>query len=547
MISSSSKLLTNSPHKNKYTNMLLTSFNKKIDLSLTFFLTFLVIATAVFTPIVPVTAQAGIPEFTPDYVLSDDSFRSTRAFPSTQSVQDYLNQVNSPLKNYRQNNKLASQIIFEAARGITSSQYGFTPQINPGVIMAYIEKEMSLISNTSYDVNLDREGRVQKAMGYGCPDIGGCDPEYRGFTNQINWGALQLEINFVTASPAATKKIPPYVSGSKITTLDGYTFVISNQATATCYRYTPHVFYGCYNLWKIVTANGWGVSNQKYLYDDLDKANIGKTPKDSIVIENISELEGEKLLWQEFNLGQNDTNVRNLQRYLKQNNYFNGQNISSIYDRSTGDSLRKFIMEKNMVKAAQAISSTCRSLFVQSYNIGTENENIKQLQKCLIDQGLFDTFNNTGYYGEITNKAHKYIQAIIKKTQSDSNINGRGDSPEPISLSLGEVSNCEVIGRNFVVGQMGDNVTKLQECLKSKGIFKWPSGVTGYYGEYTNGLYTELVASLPCNKIKTQKWEFGERSQRVKRLQECLKQEGKFDHPSITGFLGNITWKGLKS
>ena len=147
--------------------MLLLPFNKKINLFLSFFLTFLVITLSVFTPLVSVTAQAGVPEFTPDYVLSDDSFRSSRAFPSSQSVQDYLNQVNSPLKNYRQNNKLASQIIFEAARGVTSSQYGFTPQINPGVIMAYIEKEMSLISNTSYDVNLDREGRVQKAMGYG--------------------------------------------------------------------------------------------------------------------------------------------------------------------------------------------------------------------------------------------------------------------------------------------------------------------------------------------------------------------------------------------
>ena len=535
--------------------MLSSIFAKKFSICFSFLFTIIALTTIIFTDI-QIFAQVTVPEFTPDYVLSDDSFRSTRAFPTQQSVQDFLDRINSPLKNFRHNNKLASQIIFEAARGVTSSQYGYTPQINPGVMLAYLEKEMSLVSDTSYNANTDPQGRIQKAMGYGCPDIGGCDLEYQGFTNQLNWGALQLEINFITANPSSPKKIQPYVSGSKITTLDGYTFVISNQATAACYRYTPHVFYGCYNLWKIVTANGWGVSAQRYLYDDLDKANIGKTPKTTVTVENISEQEGQKLIFQSYNLGQNDLTIRNLQKYLKQNNYFNGQNISSIFDRSTGDSLRKFIMDKNLANPEFKIESNpnCKSLLLQDYTVGTENSTIKQMQLCLIEYRVFDIFNNTGYYGQITNKAHKYIQALIQKTTTNPNVNGQGNSPTPVPpVSVESTNNqptqanCEVIGRNFVVGQMDDDVIKLQGCLKARGIFQWPSGVTGYYGEYTNGLYTQIVGQLQCSAVKSQKWGFGERSIRVKRLQECLKAEGKFDYPLITGYLGPITWRGLKS
>ena len=188
-----------------------------------------------------------------------------------------------------------------------------------------------------------------------------------------------------------------------------------------------------------------------------------------------------------------------------------------------------------------------KNLINQNYIFGSENGNVKQLQRCLIEQKVFDVYNNTGYYGEITIKAHKFIQAIIQKEDILKNVSGKGNSVDSVVIVADKSDNCEVIGRNFIIGQMGDSVTKLQECLKSKGVYKWSNGVTGYFGEYTNSLYRDVIQNLPCKEVKSQKWEYGERSFRVSRLQECLREDGKFDYSTITGFLGPITWRGLKS
>jgi ABC-type antimicrobial peptide transport system permease subunit len=53
-----------------------------------------------------------VPVFSPNYVMSDATFESTRAFPTEASVQAYLERVNSPLKNYSDQGQRASYWIF---------------------------------------------------------------------------------------------------------------------------------------------------------------------------------------------------------------------------------------------------------------------------------------------------------------------------------------------------------------------------------------------------------------------------------------------------
>jgi peptidoglycan hydrolase-like protein with peptidoglycan-binding domain len=522
-------------------------------------------------------AASEIPTFSPSYILNDATVTSFRAFPSAGSVQSFLDSVNSPIRSYREDGILASEIIFKAATGETSTKYGIVPRINPGVILAYLEKEMSLVSKSDYDVNRDPENRMKKAMGYGCPDIGNCDPEYLGFSNQINWATFQLQLNFERADANSSKKVMPYVAGTTLTTLDGYKFVVENKATAMCYRYTPHVFYGCYNLWKIVTANGWGTSSNRYFYDDLDRANLpnykggGTGGSVAVSVVEISEAEGQDLLSKYYSLDQNDTNVQKLQRYLKQKGFLQGQNVSSYFDRATAAAVKelRFQSGKLVGNFKSASVEKCRELIGKSFAFATENNDVLLLQKCLTDIGFMDDFNNTGYFGELTTKAQSIAKKwLLNDTTSNSGTGSGTTNPNPTptpnadpstdpvpngtTLTMDKMSDlveqtpeCNLLGIKFTKGIRGDKVKQLQVCLQKLGFYRWPFGATGLYGDYTTEKHNQWIKLQSCEKLKSFVWEYAETSPRVKQMQECLKTANKFDYPTATGFFGPITWNGF--
>lgn len=163
----------------------------------------------------------------------------------------------------------AAQIIWDAAHGkydaggtlngiaINES----TGTVSPKAILVTLQKEQSLVTLTDYQAR-----RLNAAMGYGCPDSGGCNPNYAGFTRQVEWASWQLRYNYEIAgrnagwwqsvygnqfqyrvgngkSMAYSFNDPP-VSGT-------VTVTFNNQATASLYRYTPHITYGNYNFWKL--------------------------------------------------------------------------------------------------------------------------------------------------------------------------------------------------------------------------------------------------------------------------------------------------------
>lgn len=152
----------------------------------------------------------------------------------------------------------ASRIIAKAAR-----MWG----LNPQVILATLQKEQSLISGTACD-----GWRYNAAMGYGCPDSGGCNPKYAGFTRQVLWGAWQLKFNkerslgnvewdgdgaitYVGYMTQGERKrcltCSPFTYDGNAT-IDGQVIKMETGATASLYTYTPHLgqsFPGIFQSW----------------------------------------------------------------------------------------------------------------------------------------------------------------------------------------------------------------------------------------------------------------------------------------------------------
>ncbi|MBC7406311.1 MAG: hypothetical protein H7230_02475 [Candidatus Parcubacteria bacterium] len=143
-------------------------------------------------------------------------------------------------------------------------------------------------------------------------------------------------------------------------------------------------------------------------------------------------------------------------------------------------------------------------------------------------------------------------------------VNGQGTSPDingasnpnptpvssPISSSTSNqyTDNLEcksTLGLNYRFGTTSNQIKQLQNCLTALGLFSFPAGSTGYYGNVTTASYNQwLLRADNCPVLKKVSWSQGERSPRVEALQRCLRTANLFDYPSITGFFGPITNNG---
>lgn len=217
-----------------------------VSISRNLFLTIVALVTMSSFFVMPKNALA---DWNPSYIIQDDRFAAISM--NQQQVQAFLSSKGGYLANYRETrnsyvgpnnnrpaiNKLASQIIYEAA-----ADYG----LNPQVILATLQKEQSLVTNPS-----PAGWNIDWAMGYGCPDGGSCS-SYPGFSMQVDWGSWQLRWNMDRANDPATRyKVAPYYTGNTIN-IDGFSTYLGTGATASLYRYTPH-FHGNQNFRLIFT------------------------------------------------------------------------------------------------------------------------------------------------------------------------------------------------------------------------------------------------------------------------------------------------------
>ena len=219
--------------------------------------------------ITTVNAQAEIDtNFNPNFIISDSDLMdySSMTLPD---IQNFLQSKNSYLANYITPNnngvmKTAAEIIYDATNrnfnceGITLSDAPTEDEkrikcrtittVSPKFILVLLQKEASLVEDTS-----PSESRLDWATGYGCPDNWTCNPYYKGFGKQVNSAALQF-LAYMNEQHRYK-----YQAGNTYTFTNPYGTISKepmpvtpqNKATAALYNYTPHVFNGNYNTYKL--------------------------------------------------------------------------------------------------------------------------------------------------------------------------------------------------------------------------------------------------------------------------------------------------------
>lgn len=236
----------------------------------------LIISLAFFFLLLPTVSNAQLTvdsEFNPNNIISDEEMFNSGSM-NLDEIQRFLNNQGSYLASYSTTNaygdtKTAAEIIYDAVnnnydcsnvddlsdvptQSEKEAKCRRIKTINPKLLLVTLEKEMSLISINPTDETINN--RLKVAMGYACPDDADCSAYYYGFGKQVNTAAWQFwrymtfpnKYNFRAGQSYVVKNtVDPYcVSSTTIVTPQ-------NQATASLYNYTPHVFNGNYNVYKI--------------------------------------------------------------------------------------------------------------------------------------------------------------------------------------------------------------------------------------------------------------------------------------------------------
>ncbi len=165
--------------------------------------------------------------FAPDTIISQERFRAVNTM-SVMDIQAFLEKQPGRLASlrvadYQGQVKSAAQMIAEASAAWN---------VNPEVILATLQKEQSLLSRSAPTQNA-----LDWAMGCGKTDSATLN-QYRGFGNQIWYGAKSLDANAKRWKPGAELNI------------DGSVVMPTNSATFALYRYTPHL-HGNTSFWLI--------------------------------------------------------------------------------------------------------------------------------------------------------------------------------------------------------------------------------------------------------------------------------------------------------
>ena len=167
------------------------------------------------------------------FILTDEEMTDHLSM-SLADIQGFLEEQNSGLafrsfSDYNGVNKKASEIIWQAA---------IEGKISPKVILATLQKEQSLIGDPN-----PSQKRLDRAMGYRCPDSGSCNESTLDFGKQVDGAAWQFRQYFDNPDDWNYRVDETYI-------IDGWFVTPANQATASLYNYTPH-YSGNQHFWQI--------------------------------------------------------------------------------------------------------------------------------------------------------------------------------------------------------------------------------------------------------------------------------------------------------
>ncbi len=214
------------------------------------------------------------PNFNPNRILEDNDLLDSSSM-TVSDIQAFLVSKNSYLANYQTENaygtvKTAAEIIYDAAvnnydcDGIVLSE---TPTelerqekcrkittVSPKFLLVLLQKETSLIENANPSQN-----HLDWATGYMIFDgMLTCSPydrcwRFKGFGKQVNSAALQFRAYINEPNKYAYRTGQTYTFANNYGTISKETMVVTpeNRATAALYNYTPHVFNGNYNVFRL--------------------------------------------------------------------------------------------------------------------------------------------------------------------------------------------------------------------------------------------------------------------------------------------------------
>ncbi len=217
--------------------------------------------------LMPAMARAD-DNFNPNYIISDFEILDYNSMDLSY-IQEFLESKGSYLANYSTVNahgtmKTAAEIIYDAAvnnydcdgadlsRNPAESEKKIKCKkiatVSPKFILTLLQKEQSLIENAN-----PKQSQLDWATGYGCPDGSACNTRWKGFGKQVNSAALQF-LDYMK-----NPRFYTYKAGKTYTFTNPYSTIKkeaikvtpANQATAGLYNYTPHVYNGNYNFYKI--------------------------------------------------------------------------------------------------------------------------------------------------------------------------------------------------------------------------------------------------------------------------------------------------------
>jgi hypothetical protein len=226
-------------------------------------------------------------------------------------------------------------------------------------------------------------------------------------------------------------------------------------------------------------------------------------------------------------------------------------------------------------------SDYCEQLKNRNWSIGQSGKDVYDLQFCLQNRNLFKYSEGfTSYFGPYTqarlndwknnlskpsdeNNSPQPSQTTNNTTQNNGVItinlvggNGGNSNSQTQATNQPQPTTCdELKNKNYTFGSTSDDIKKLQDCMTANGFFKHPFGSTGYFGNVTQtalnnwktgGSQNVAQNNNSCDNLKNQNYSIGEKSDRIKQLQDCMTANGFFKHPfGSTGYFGNVTKDAL--
>ena len=184
--------------------------------------------------------------------------------------------------------------------------------------------------------------------------------------------------------------------------------------------------------------------------------------------------------------GSTGTQVRTLQKRLKELGYYNGS-VDGSYGESTMASIMAFQMRNNLTVDGKAGPATQRVLYgsksdinYPSIRMGDEGKSVKNLQYTLYELGYYDG-SIDGKYGQTTADAVRAFQIQNNITPVDgvagSKTLGRLYSSDAVAATAANVDYETV-----QAGDTGDLVVQVQDCLVQMGYLE---DITGVYDDET--------------------------------------------------------------